>query len=101
MKKELLVPKNILYPLIALGFLFNFFRVSFDRTSLGIPLSVGDFLVYAGLVASFISTIILIVDVFKNNVNGKYLWTFAFLISGGLIGFFYLRGRDYYLKSAK
>lgn len=100
MKNELFIPINVLYTLIAVGFLFNFFRISFDLESLGIPLMVGNVFSYLGLLASFIATIILIIDVFKNNVNGKYLWTFAFLFSGGLIGFFYLRSRDYYLKSS-
>ena len=99
-KNELLISKNVLYALIALGFLFNFFRISFDTTSLGIPLMLGNIFAYLGLFSSFIATIVLIVDVFKNNVNGKYLWTIAFLFSGGLIGFFYLRSRDYYLKSS-
>lgn len=99
MKNELLLPRNILYILIALGFFFNFFQISFDITTAGIPLLIGDILVYLGLLASFIATVVLIIDVFKNNVNGKYLWTLGFLFSGGLIGFFYLRSRDYYLKS--
>lgn len=96
---NLLIPKNALFTLIAFGFLFNFFRISFDLTSLGIPLSVGQIISSLGLLASFIATIVLIVDVFKNNVNGKYLWTLGFLLSGGFIGYFYLRSRDYYLKS--
>ena len=98
MKNELLIPKNILLTLIAVGFLFNFSAISFDLESMGIPLMVGNILVFVGLVASFIATVVLIVDVFKNNINGKYLWTVAFLFSGGLIGFFYVRSRDYYLK---
>ena len=100
MKKELLLPKNILYTLIAIGFLFNFFRVSFDLRSLGIPLMVGNFLSYVGLLASFVATVVLIVDVFKNNINARYLWTLGFLFSGGLMGFFYLRSRDYYLSTS-
>ena len=98
MKNELLIPKNILLTLIAVGFLFNFSAISFDLESMGIPLMVGNILAFVGLVASFIATVVLIVDVFKNNINGKYLWTVAFLFSGGLIGFFYVRSRDYYLK---
>lgn len=100
MENKLLLPENILYALIAVGFLFNFFSISFDINSLGIPLMAGDILAYLGLFASFVATIVLIVDVFKNEINGKYLWTLAFLFSGGLIGFFYLRSRDYYLKSS-
>ena len=100
MKNELLIPKNILLTLIALGFLFNFSALSFDFERLGIPLMIANILLFVGLFASFIATIILIVDLFKNNINGKYLWTVAFLFSGGLIGFFYLRSRDYYLKSS-
>ena len=98
MKNELLIPKNILFALIAFGFLFNFSALSFDFEKMGIPLEVSNVLISLGLISSFIATIILIVDVFKNNVNAKYIWTVAFLFSGGLIGFFYLRSRDYYLK---
>ena len=101
MKKELLFSKNILYALVLLGFLLNFFTLRFDLTSWGIPLMFENVLINLGLLASFVATVVLIIDVFKNNVNGKYLWTVPFLLSGGLLGFFYLRSREYYLKSNK
>ena len=99
MKKELLLSKNFLYALVLFGFLLNFFTLKFDFTSWGIPLIVENILINLGLLASFVATVVLIIDVFKNNASGKYLWTLAFLLSGGLLGFFYLRSRAYYLKS--
>ena len=101
MKKELLLSKNILYTLVLVGFLLNFFTLRFDFTSWGIPEMAENVLINLGLLASFVATVVLIIDVFKNDVNGKYLWTLAFLLSGGLLGFFYLRSREYYLKSSK
>ncbi|WP_373709878.1 hypothetical protein [Kaistella sp.] len=98
MRKELLVPQNALYLLILLSFIFTFFNITFDITSVGIPLEWGRILVVVGLVASFVVSVVLIVDVFKNDVNGKYLWTLAFLMSAGLLGYFYLRSRDHYLS---
>ena len=98
MRKELLVPKNALYVLILLSFVFTFFNITFDFTSFGIPLEWGRILMIFGLAASFIVSVVLIVDVFKNDVNGKYLWTLAFFMSAGLLGYFYLRSRDYYLS---
>lgn len=101
MKRQLLLSKNFLYALVLFGFLLNFLTLRYDFTNWGIPLMVENLLVNLGLLASFAATFVLIIDVFKNNVNGKYLWTLAFLLSGGLLGFFYLRSRDYYLKSSK
>ena len=98
MRKALLVPQNALYVLILLSFIFTFFKITFDFTSFGIPLEWGKILIFVGLAASFIVSVVLIVDVFKNNVNGKYLWTLAFFMSAGLLGYFYLRSRDYYLS---
>ena len=98
MRKELLVPQNALYVLILLSFIFTFFNITLDITSFGIPLEWGRILVVIGLAASFVVSVVLIVDVFKNNVNGKYLWTLAFFMSAGLLGYFYLRSRDHYLS---
>ena len=97
MKNELLIPKNILFALIAFGFLFNFSALSFDFEKMGIPLEVSNVLISLGLISSFIETVILIVDVFKNNAPGKYLWTLGFLIFAPLFGFFYVRNRENYL----
>ena len=98
MRKELLVPQNALYLLILLSFIFTFLNITFDITSVGIPLEWGRILVVVGLAASFVVSVVLIVDVFKNDVNGKYLWTLAFFMSVGLLGYFYLRSRDHYLS---
>lgn len=98
MRKELLVPQIALYVLILLSFIFTFFNITLDIASVGIPLEWARILVVVGLTASFVVSVVLIVDVFKNDVNGKYLWTLAFLMSGGLLGYFYLRSRDHYLS---
>ena len=98
MRKELLVPQNSLYLLILLSFIFTFFKITLDITSVGIPLEWGRILVVVGLTASFVVSVVLIVDVFKNDVNGKYLWTLVFFMSAGLLGYFYLRSRDHYLS---
>ncbi len=98
MRKELLVPQKSLYLLILLSFIFTFFNITLDITSVGIPLEWGRILVVIGLAASFVVSVVLIVDVFKNDVNGKYLWTLAFFMSAGLLGYFYLRSRDHYLS---
>lgn len=97
MRKELLVPQNALYLLILLSFIFTFFNITVDIASVGIPLEWARILVVVGLAASFVVSVVLIVDVFKNNVNGKYLWTLAFFMSAGLLGYFYLKSRDHYL----
>ena len=96
MRKELLVPQNALYLLILLSFIFTFFNITFNIASFGIPLEWGRIMVAVGLAASFVVSVVLIVDVFKNDVNGKYLWTLAFFMSAGLLGYFYLRSRDHY-----
>ena len=98
MRKELLVPQNALYLLILLSFIFTFFNITLDITSVGIPVEWCRILIVVGLAASFVVSVVLIVDVFKNDVNGKYLWTLAFLMSAGLLGYFYLRSRDHYLS---
>ena len=98
MRKELLVPQNALYALILLSFIFTFFNFTFDIASFGIPLEWGRILIVVGLAASFVVSVVLIVDVFKNDVNGKYLWTLALFMSAGLLGYFYLRSRDHYLS---
>ncbi len=100
MKSKLLLPENILFPLIVFGFLFTFFSITFDVSAFGIPLVFGKILQVIGLVANFVVAIVLIVDVFKNNVSAKYLWTFGFLIFAPIVGYFYVRNRESYLPQS-
>ena len=100
MKTKLLLPENILFPLIIFGFLFTFFSITFDVSSFGIPLIFGKTLQILGIAANFIVAVVLIVDVFKNNVSAKYLWTFGFLIFAPIVGYFYVRNRESYLPQS-
>jgi len=100
MKSKLLLPENMLFPLIVFGFLFTFFSITFDVSAFGIPLVFGKILQIIGLIANFIVAIVLIVDVFKNNVSAKYIWTFGFLIFAPIVGYFYVRNRESYLPQS-
>jgi hypothetical protein len=94
MNSPLLIPKNILIPVAIFGLLFTVFFVTFDLSSLGIPLEASKLLIYLGMACNFFTVIILIVDVFKNNVSTKYLWTLAFLLTGCFAGLYYLLNRE-------
>ena len=96
MKSDLLIPKNILLPIALAGFIFTFFTITFDLTMYGISLETGRILIYLGIVCNFITAIVLIIDVFKNEISAKFLWTLAFLFLGGIAGLYYLLNRDKY-----
>ncbi len=100
MKTKLLIPENILYPLIIFGFLFTFFTITFDVSAFGIPIIFGKILQMLGIIANFIVAVVLIVDVFKNNISAKYLWTFGFLIFAPIVGYIYVRNRENYLPQS-
>ncbi|MDN3605403.1 hypothetical protein [Kaistella yonginensis] len=99
MKSDLLISKKILYPIAIFGLVFTAFSVTLNLESLGIPFDMGLILIYSGLFANFLASVILIVDVFKNNLSSKYIWTLSFLFLGALSGLFYLRNRDQYLAN--
>ncbi|KMQ71758.1 hypothetical protein [Chryseobacterium koreense] len=97
MTSDLLVSKNMLYPIALFGLIFGIVTVTFDLRSLGIPLAMGMVLPFLALICNFITVAVLIVDVFKNNLSAKYLWTLAFLFAGCIAGVFYLMNRTLYL----
>lgn len=97
MNKELLIPRNSLYIVIILGFVFNFFHLIFNLKSFGLSEDFIYIFISLAMLLSFVATAILIIDVFSNNVEGKYLWTLVFLFSGGFLGYFYLRNRTHFL----
>ena len=100
MKTKLLIAANTLIPLALFSAVFTVFTITIDVTSFGIPLEIGRSITYFALLCSFLVALVLIVDVFKNNIPGKYLWTLGFLLSGGITGIFYLRSRSkYFLPS--
>lgn len=91
---NLLVSKNIIYPIALFGLIFGVFTVTIDLTSLGIPLQLSKILPFLALICNFIIAVVLIVDVFKNNLSAKYLWTIGFLLTGSIAGVFYLMNRE-------
>lgn len=91
---NLLVSKNIIYAIALLGLIFGVFTVTIDLTNLGIRLEVGKILPFLVLICNFITAVVLIVDVFKNNLSAKYLWTIGFLLTGCVAGVFYLMNRE-------
>lgn len=98
MTHNLMISKNILYPLAVFGLIFMVFAVTIDFTSFNMPVDIKLILIYAGLFANFFTAVILIIDVFKNNLSTKYIWTLSFLLVGSLSGLFYLKNRKYYLN---
>lgn len=94
MKTKLLIPENILFPIALFGVIFTVFTVSFDLTTFGIPLAAGKVLTLIAVLCSFITAVVLIIDVFKNNVSAKYFWTLGLLFTGGIAGLIYLMKRN-------
>lgn len=99
MNSKLLIPQNILYPVAIFGLIFTVFSVTLNLESCGIPFDLGLVLIYAGLIANFLATVVLIIDVFKNNLSTRFLWTMSFLFLGSLSGLFYLKNRNYYIAN--
>lgn len=100
MKTNLLIPENTLFLLALFSAIFTVFTITIDATSFGIPLEFGRFIIYIALLCGFLVGVVLIVDVFRNDISAKYLWTLGFLISGGITGLFYLRSLNI-LRSRK
>lgn len=99
MKTPLLIPQNILFPIAIFGLVFTLFSLTINLEHLGIPIDIGIVLICAGLFANFMVSVVLIIDVFKNNLSTKFIWTVSFLFVGCLSGLFYLRNRDRYLSN--
>ena len=100
MKTNLLIPENTLFLLALFSAIFTVFTITIDVTSFGIPLEFGRFITYIALLCGFLVAVVLIVDVFRNDIFAKYLWTLGFLISGGITRLFYLRSRSKYLAKS-
>lgn len=100
MKNNLLLPKNILLLIAIVGLLFTVFSVTIDLSSLGLPIETSKLLIYVGMACNFITVIVLIVDVFKNNLSSKYLWTLGFLLTGCFAGLYYLINREKFLSQS-
>ncbi|WP_226063185.1 hypothetical protein [Kaistella polysaccharea] len=101
MKTDLLLPENMLYSIILFGLIFVSFPLVFDLSQIGISSDMEIVFISLGLFANFIASVLLIIDVFKNNLSLKYFWTLSFLFLGGIAGFVYIRNREYYLSNRK
>lgn len=94
MNSPLLISKNALIPVALFGLIFTFITVTFDVAPLAIPSEAGGFLTYLAVLCSFVTVVTLIIDVFKNNLHSRYLWTLSFLLTGCFAGLYYLLKRD-------
>ncbi len=99
MKTQLLIPVRILYLLAIFGCVFSVVTVSFNMEFLHLPFGGNNILGLMALFCNFIVSFVLIVDVFRNNLDGKYLWTLGFLFPGGIIALFYFAKREKSLDS--
>lgn len=99
MNKALIISENILYPLIMAGLTLITFPLIFNLENVALSESAETMVIITGLLANFIASITLIIDVFKNSLSLKYFWTLSFLFLGGLAGFVYLRNREQYLTN--
>ena len=98
MNSDLLLPKKVLFPVALFGLILGMFTITFDFNAFGIPEEVGKILPYLALICNFTTVVVLLIDIFRNNLSTKYLWSLGFLLTGCLAGLYYLMNRDKYLN---
>lgn len=90
MKHNLLISKKYILPIAILGFIIILLGAFFKITHFIYFGLTGNVLITLGTFFSFLSTIIVIIDVVRNKVKNYILWLLFLALFGGITSIIYL-----------
>lgn len=90
MKHNLLISKKYILPIAILGFIIILLGAFFKITHFIYFGLTGNVLITLGTFLSFLSTIIVIIDVVRNKIKNYILWLLFLALFGGITSIIYL-----------
>ena len=90
MKHNLLISKKYILPIAILGFIIILLGAFFKITHFICFGLTGNVLITIGTFLSFLSTIIVIIDVVRNKIKNYILWLLFLALFGGITSIIYL-----------
>ena len=97
---HLLIPKNIIFPISILGFIFTVIGTLLKLSHLSFGIFTPNLVLSMSIVFSLLSIFVVLLDIIKNPIKNKFLWIIPLLFVGNIVSMIYLINRESHIKRA-
>ena len=96
----LLIPKNIIFPISILGFIFTVIGTLLKLSHWSFGIFTPNLLLSISMVFSLFAIFVVLLDIIKNPIKNKFLWIIPLLFVGSIVAMIYLMNREAHLRRA-
>jgi hypothetical protein len=97
---HLLIPKNIIFPISILGFIFTVIGTLLKLSHLSFGIFTPNLVLSISMVFSLFAIFVVLLDIIKNPLKNKFLWIIPLLFVGNIVSMIYLMNREAHLRRA-
>ena len=97
---HLLIPKNIIFPISILGFIFTVIGTLLKLSHLSFGIFTPNLVLSISIVFSLFAIFVVLLDIIKNPLKNKFLWIIPLLFVGNIVSMIYLMNREAHLRRA-
>ena len=97
---HLLIPKNIIFPISILGFIFTVIGTLLKLSHLSFGIFTPNLVLSISMVFSLFAIFVVLLDIIKNPIKNKFLWIIPLLFVGNIVSMIYLMNREAHLRRA-
>ena len=97
---HLLIPKNIIFPISILGFIFTVIGTLLKLSHLSFGIFNPNLLLSISIVFTLLAIFVVLLDIIKNPIKNKFLWIIPLLFVGNIVSMIYLINRESHIRRA-
>ena len=96
----LLIPKNIIFPISILGFIFTVIGTLLKLSHWSFGIFTPNLLLSISIVFTLLAIFVVLLDIIKNPIKNKFLWIIPLLFVGNIVSMIYLINRESHIRRA-
>ena len=97
---HLLIPKNIIFPISILGFIFTVIGTLLKLSHLSFGIFTPNLVLSISIVFTLLAIFVVLLDIIKNPIKNKFLWIIPLLFVGNIVSMIYLINRESHIRRA-
>lgn len=96
----LLIPKNIIFPISILGFIFTVIGTLLKLSHWSFGIFTPNLVLSISIVFTLLAIFVVLLDIIKNPIKNKFLWIIPLLFVGNIVSMIYLMNRESHIRRA-
>ena len=97
---HLLIPKNIIFPISILGFIFTVIGTLLKLSHWSFGIFTPNLVLSISIVFTLLAIFVVLLDIIKNPIKNKFLWIIPLLFVGNIVSMIYLMNRESHIRRA-